>query len=137
MEAVHSIDPQDEQHLDQLVIGHYIVGGITCLFGCLPLLHVTIGLFVVTASGHGGATPPALFGWFFVAMGAMAFLLAQSLGIALIVSGRQMRRRINHTFSFIVACVACMFMPFGTILGVFTIIVLSRASVKSLYGQLA
>jgi hypothetical protein len=31
------------------------------------------------------------------------------------------------------AAIACMFMPFGTILGVFSIIVLVRPSVKSLF----
>ncbi len=32
------------------------------------------------------------------------------------------------------AGVACMFMPFGTVLGVFTIIVLLRDSVKELFS---
>jgi hypothetical protein len=31
------------------------------------------------------------------------------------------------------ACIECLFLPFGTILGVFTIIVLSRESVKALF----
>jgi hypothetical protein len=32
------------------------------------------------------------------------------------------------------ACIECLFIPFGTILGVFTIIVLSRESVKTLFA---
>jgi hypothetical protein len=36
-------------------------------------------------------------------------------------------------FVFVVACCECLFMPFGTILGVFTIILLSRESVKSAF----
>jgi hypothetical protein len=36
-------------------------------------------------------------------------------------------------FSFILACIECLSMPFGTILGVFTIIILSKDSVKALY----
>jgi hypothetical protein len=31
------------------------------------------------------------------------------------------------------ACIECMFMPFGTVLGVFTIIVFIRQSVKALF----
>jgi len=34
----------------------------------------------------------------------------------------------------VLACIACAFMPFGTVLGIFTIIVLSRESVKEIYG---
>jgi hypothetical protein len=35
------------------------------------------------------------------------------------------------------ACIECLFIPFGTILGVFTIIVLSRESVKTLFSTTA
>jgi hypothetical protein len=40
----------------------------------------------------------------------------------------------EYTFCLVMAGVACMFMPFGTVLGVFTIIVLLRDSVKELFG---
>jgi hypothetical protein len=32
------------------------------------------------------------------------------------------------------ACIECLFIPFGTILGVFTVVVLSRESVKALFA---
>jgi len=38
-------------------------------------------------------------------------------------------------FCFVVACIECLFMPFGTVLGAFTIIVLMRPSVKNLFAQ--
>jgi hypothetical protein len=44
-----------------------------------------------------------------------------------------LRERKNRTFSFVVACVNCIHVPLGTVLGVFTIVVLSRESVKRLY----
>ena len=37
------------------------------------------------------------------------------------------------TFVFVVACCECLFMPFGTLLGVFTIVLLSREPVKSAF----
>jgi hypothetical protein len=37
-------------------------------------------------------------------------------------------------FAFVVSCVECLFFPFGTILGVFPIIVLSRESAKALFS---
>jgi membrane protein YqaA with SNARE-associated domain len=39
-----------------------------------------------------------------------------------------------YWFAFAIACVECLFIPFGTILGVFTIIVLSREPVKALFA---
>ncbi len=36
-------------------------------------------------------------------------------------------------FCFVMGCVECLFMPFGTVLGAFTILVLNRQSVKGLF----
>ncbi|MFM6408142.1 MAG: hypothetical protein ACKPGT_27195, partial [Microcystis sp.] len=62
------------------------------------------------------------------------FILGEVFAIATIVSGRFLKRRQRYWFSFVMACILCLFTPLGTILGVFTIIVLSRQSVKELYG---
>ncbi len=43
--------------------------------------------------------------------------------------------RRHRTFSIVIASLSCMSFPFGTILGVFTLIVLVRPSVKILYGE--
>jgi hypothetical protein len=37
--------------------------------------------------------------------------------------------------SFVAACLTCVNVPLGTALGVFTIIVLNRASVKAMYHE--
>jgi hypothetical protein len=58
-----------------------------------------------------------------------------ALSLCLINSGHFLGKRKRYWFSFIVACVECFSLPFGTILGVFTIIVLSRDSVKTLYNS--
>jgi hypothetical protein len=34
----------------------------------------------------------------------------------------------------VVAAVSCLMVPFGTVLGIFTIVILSRDSVKRLFG---
>jgi hypothetical protein len=60
------------------------------------------------------------------------FLIA--LCICNIISGLQIRKRKGRIFSFVVAGVNCMQFPFGTALGVFTFIVLSRPSVKTSYA---
>ena len=46
----------------------------------------------------------------------------------------QARRRDGNE-ALIVAGLECMMMPFGTVLGVFTIIVLLRPSVRQLFGE--
>ena len=34
----------EANQLDLLAIFHYVVGGMTALFACIPLIHVAIGL---------------------------------------------------------------------------------------------
>lgn len=140
---------ENESQLHSLAIAHYCVGGVMVLFACVPLFHMFFGLAMIMGWGDVQEAlitqndslpmpqpfPPQLFGWFFFAMGLVFFLIGQATSIAIVASGRYLKRRKNYTFSFVIACVACMFIPIGTILGVFTIIVLSRESVKGLYSR--
>jgi hypothetical protein len=48
-----------------------------------------------------------------------------------------LRKRRHRTLSFVMACLTCINIPLGTALGVFTLVVLSRPSVKALYDQVA
>src|SRR4051812_40953640 len=43
------------------------------------------------------------------------------------------KERKHRTFSLVMAVVNCLCIPFGTALGVFTLIILQRPSVKALY----
>jgi hypothetical protein len=78
--------------------------------------------------------PPLALGWAFVVFGIFLFLLATMFAIVVAFAGRSLSRRDHYWFAFVVACVGYIFVPFGTILGVFTIIVLSRESVKMLFS---
>ncbi len=71
----------------------------------------------------------AIFIIFYIVMGVIICAFA----IANFMSARFIKKRKNKTFSFVVAALNCIQMPFGTVLGVFTIIVLMRPSVKSGY----
>lgn len=128
---------EDEQHMRLLSIFHYVVGGLTALIACLPLMHLTIGLFMLIApesmAAKGEELPPAFVGWMFTCMGAGMFLAGLACAVCIALAGRFIARRTRYWFVFVLACFQCAFFPFGTALGVFTIIVLSRPSVKALF----
>lgn len=131
--SIQTLNAQEEQHLHLLSIFHYVVGGLTAFLACFPLIHLTIGLVMVFGGFSGNQAPPAFVGWLFIVLGGGFFLIGQSLAICIIIAGRFLAQRKRYLFVFVVACCECVFMPFGTVLGVFTIILLSRESVKAAF----
>src|SRR6266705_5368567 len=128
---------QDAEHLRLLSIFHYVVAGVAGFCSFFPLFYTALGFVFVALSHHPPANPaqevpPAALGWVFVGLGIFLFLLGAVFVLVLVLAGRSLSRRKGYWFAFVVACIECIFIPFGTILGVFTIIVLSRESVKTL-----
>ncbi len=125
----------DDEHLRLLRIFHYIVGGLAALFSCFALMYVGFGCLILYAPAQAhGDPPPLIMGWFMIAFGALLFLIGEATAVCILLAGRFIRQRKRYWFVFVTACVQCLFMPFGTILGVFTIIVVSRGTVKEVFG---
>jgi hypothetical protein len=130
---------QDAEHVRLLAMFHYIVAGLAALFSLLPLLYTTIGAVFIFAARHGTPKPgeelpPEFLGWIFVGVGLLLFLLGIATAICILMAGRSLTKHRHYWFAFSIAYVECLFIPFGTILGVFTIIALSRESVKGLFS---
>jgi hypothetical protein len=133
---------QDTEHLRLLSIFHYIVAGLAALFSFFPLLYTTVGAIFIFVARHGTAKPgehmpPEFVGWIFVVVGSFLFLLGIAIATCILIAGRSLAKHTHYWFAFAMACIECLFIPFGTILGVFTIIVLSRESVKTLFSTAA
>jgi len=79
--------------------------------------------------------PPTTMGYIFVLMGSLAVFFGWSSGILTILSGRAIASRRRRVFSLVMAGVNCVSFPFGTLLGVFTFIVLLRPSVIARYAS--
>ncbi|HVJ46578.1 MAG TPA: hypothetical protein VM511_09360 [Luteolibacter sp.] len=80
-------------------------------------------------SGH----PERWMGGFMLGIGLFGLIFGMSLAICLFLVGRWLTARKHPTFCFVVACIQCINMPLGTLLGVFTILVLNRPSVRALF----
>jgi hypothetical protein len=129
---------RDEEQLQLLAIFHYVVAGLAAFFSFFPLLYTIIGTIFIFAAGHGTAKagedlPPEFLGWIFAVIGSVLFLIGLAIAICILIAGRSLALRKRYSFAMVIACIECIFIPFGTILGVFTIVVLSRESVKELF----
>lgn len=121
----------DDEHLRLLAIFHYTFGGLALLFCCVPLLYAGFGVLVLTnALGTPTAGFPREFGWAIVAFGVVFFLATVVLGTIYLATGRFLERRVRLGWVQCVAAAECLFFPLGTTLGVLTLLVLSRDSVR-------
>jgi hypothetical protein len=128
---------QDDDHLRLLSIFHYVVGGLAVLFALFPVLHLVLGLFLVFSPEKfmdHGQPPPAFIGWLFVGVAAVMITAGWTLAALLLTTAHFLARQEHYMFCLAMACVECLFVPFGTALGVFTIIVLTRESVKQQFA---
>ena len=133
---------RDTEQLNLLAIFHYVVAGLAALFSFFPLLYTTVGAMFIFAARHGTAKPgedlpPEFLGWIFAVLGSLLFLMGIAMVICILIAGRSLALRKRYSFALVMACIECLFVPFGTILGVFTIVVLSRESVRGLFSTAA
>ena len=126
----------DADHLKLIAVFHFVLAALGVVGLGFLFLHYA---FVQHFLGDPGmwknqkdAPPPeifAFFKWFYFAFGMM---IATSAAFNL-VSGLAILRRKYRMLSLIVAGLNCLFFPFGTVLGVFTFVVLLRDSVAEFY----
>jgi cytochrome c biogenesis protein CcdA len=101
---------------------------------CIPLIHFFLGLAL--AAGWFPDTDPEgeTAGRFIMGFAALFILSGWTLAVLIAFAGRSLQQLKRYTYCLIVAGIECIFMPVGTVLGVFTIIVLMRDSVKPLFN---
>jgi len=125
------------EQLRILSIGHYVVGGLHALFGCFGLIYLAMGSLVFLNSSAMSAgpseAPPAFIGIFFAAFGGAFVLFGWTLGFLTILSGRYIAQRKNRTFSLVMGAINCVLVPFGTVIGVFDIVLLTNSEVIKEY----
>ena len=137
------IPNKDAENLRTLAIFHYVVSGLSLLGLGFLGLHYSIMRMVFDnpQMWEKAKSPPPfnpaeffhLFQWFYLLFGVLIVVS----GILTLMAGRYIHRRVNRTFSIVIAGFNCLHFPFGTLLGVFTLIVLTKDSVMRLYTEAA
>ena len=125
---------RDEEHLKTLSTCYYVLAGINALFACIPIIHLVIGISILT-DGFGGDSggPPQFFGIIFVVIALVSIVFGWTMAICQFFVAKFIAARNHYTFCFVLSVVSCLNMPLGTILGIFTILTLNRDSIKELF----
>jgi hypothetical protein len=132
-------DDPNLEHLRLLSIGHWVLAGVTALFACLPIAHVVVGVMLLTKARRHGSQDldPRWIGWVFLVFGSAFVALGWTFAVSLAVAARSIARRRNLTFCLVVAFLASLCFPFGTVLGALTIVVLTKPPVRALFAPRA
>lgn len=89
---------------------------------------------VVSSTSSLSGNPERWMGGLFLGLGLFGLIFGMTLAVCLFLVGRWLAARTHPTFCFVVACIECINMPLGTLLGIFTILVLNRPSVRALFA---
>ncbi|HEY5909693.1 MAG TPA: hypothetical protein VJA21_03715 [Verrucomicrobiae bacterium] len=136
--ATQSQQRRDREHVKLLGIFHFVFAGLAFvgigfLFVHYSIMHTVFSNPEMWKSQQQAMPPKAFldaFIWFYLFMGVLLLT-----GLVLnVLSGLFLLQKRNRLFSLIIGGLNCLQIPFGTALGVFTILVLSRDSVHQMYA---
>ncbi len=136
---------RDREHLKLLGILHYVWAALGALQGLLGIVYALMGPAIggwirddMARQSRGGPPPEqfaTLFTTMFVGVGILLFVFGIGGCVLSIVAARSLHAYRRRTLCMIAAGFDCLSVPLGTALGVFTLIVLSRPTVRALFEQ--
>jgi hypothetical protein len=131
-----SLTPQDVEQLKIVAILYYVVAGVIALTGFASIIHLGIGLAML--SGIIETKPDEeqglrVMGAVFTGLALLWMLLWWAMAALVAYGARNLQRRRNWLLAMIIAGLLCLHTPLGTLLGVFTFLILMRPNVKAVF----
>lgn len=130
---------RDDDHLTMLSVGYYVAAALLLVWTVFPLLHLGFGTWLALhpeTFGMEEARHTRILGGIFIGLASAWLLFAVAMAATLFLVGRSLTRRRRYVFCLVAAGVlAALCVPLGTVLGILTIIVLLRPSVKEAFGR--
>ncbi len=122
---------RDQRHL-QLLSKLQILFGILSVFGTV-IFYWAIKVVSDAARDFLEQSRTELEASLMIGFGVVLLLIGIAILFCIILAGQSLARYENYRFCMIVAICECPMFPFGTMLGIATIVVLLRDSVKKLF----
>lgn len=139
---IQAVENQDAEHLKVLSICYYVMSGLSVLGAFFTVFYVIMGGMMMSGSfpGSGPSSSHAaselrMMGGMFLAIGLIGTLIILVMAALEFVVARKLVRRQSKMLCFVVAGLNCLNMPLGTVLGVFTFLVLTRPSVAESFAR--
>jgi hypothetical protein len=133
MDTTPTLPAPSEDHLRLLAVFHYVFAGLALLgMGVLGLHYGIMSTVLDNGAWENHPNPPPegfieLLVWVYAFMGVIMLL---GLVLNLMVA-RSLKTRRHWMLCAVVSGLNCLQVPVGTVLGVFTLVVINRADVRA------
>lgn len=125
----------DRDTLHILSIFHYIMAGIIALISCIPLVYLALGVTMTVGGVSENVPVLGIVGAALSAVTGLVILVGWGLAVLVFLAGKNLDRQTRYQVCLFGAGVLCIFLPIGTILGVFTMVTLQSDSVRELFDS--
>lgn len=132
------MNDKDLDNLRLLKVLHLLYGVLHAIFICVPAFFVFLGFLLLEnpeqyRTANPNDPPIEILAGFFIFMGFVMVFALILFGILQFIVVRSLAQRKWHLFCLIVAVLNCLNIPWGTMIGVPTLMVLLKPSVKALF----
>lgn len=120
----------DDEHLRLLRIAWFVAAAWNAFWIVFPMVYIVMGLVLAFAvPRHAGQADARFVGSIVAIIGSAIMLIMIALTILKLLTARAIGQRRSRVLCLVTAGISCFAIPYGTALGVATILVLMRPSV--------
>jgi hypothetical protein len=128
-------DSRIHRQLNLLSIFHNLVAALWAVVAIFPIMYLGTGLDIIEGRFSGVPELTDTFGWSVILWSTASVVLAVAMAMATFIAGWRLAQRRARPFCLWVAAINCFFFPFGTVLGICTLVVLSRPDVRQAFAS--
>lgn len=121
---------QKKSYLDILAVFHYVNGGLTALVALAAIAFLGIGLGAASDWGRNFQAEPTCA---IVAVIFFVLVLVGGYAVLNLLAGRALHTRNSRILVLITSGVNCLNIPFGTLLGIFTFVMMVDPQVEWMF----
>ncbi len=125
----------DKDTLHILSIFHYILAGIIALIFCIPLVHLAMGITMTVGGVTENVPVLGIVGAALSVVIGLIILAGWGTAVLVFLAGKNLDRQTRYQVCLFGAGALCIFLPLGTVLGVFTLVTLQGDSVRELFDR--
>lgn len=131
--------PDENNHLEVLVFFHRLAALVGFAFCAISLFGLQSSSEML--AHQAGAQELhmkgqlSFFSWAPIFTTVFGFLLSLTFTLSYVGAAECLRRRCGFHFCFVLSFFSCIFIPVGTMLGIYTIRTLTQNEVRRLFGQ--